>query len=170
MKFKLNNYISPELLMKKAFIIISLSALVLISCDRNDVSLYVDPNIGSVAPLLTTKVPTVHRPHSMVRVFPITKPGLNDRYLSDRIYGFTVNMPAYRMGYLTELMPTTGNMETNRNEYASMYDHAMEEVHPWYHKVVLEDYGITADWTTTERAVIYRFDFNSNDSCNIIFR
>ena len=29
---------------------------------------------------------------------------------------------------------------------------------------------IEADWTTTERAVIYRFDFNNNDSCNIIFR
>jgi predicted alpha-1,2-mannosidase len=106
----------------------------------------------------------------MVRVFPITKPGLNDRYLSDRIYGFTVNMPAYRMGYLTELMPTTGKPEVNRNEYASMYDHAQEEVHPWYHRVLLEDYGITAEWTTTERAVIYKFDFGENDSCNIIFR
>ena len=28
----------------------------------------------------------------------------------------------------------------------------------------LEDYDIEADWTTTERAVIYRFDFNNNDS------
>lgn len=156
--------------MKKALSIIAFLVLALISCKRNDVSLYVDPNIGSVAPLLTTKVPTVHRPHSMVRVFPITKPGLNDRYLSDRIYGFTVNMPAYRMGYLTELMPTTGKLQLNRNEYASMYDHAQEEVHPWYHRVLLEDYGITAEWTTTERAVIYRFDFGDNDSCNILFR
>jgi predicted alpha-1,2-mannosidase len=156
--------------MKKALFNIAILSLALISCNRQDVSLYVDPNIGSVAPLLTTKVPTVHRPHSMVRVFPITKPGLNDRYLSDRIYGFTVNMPAYRMGYLTELMPTTGKQEVNRNEYASMYDHVQEEVHPWYHRVLLEDYGITAEWTTTERVVIYRFDFGENDSCNIIFR
>lgn len=74
------------------------------------------------------------------------------------------------MGYLTELMPTTGNLLTNRNDYASMYDHAMEEVHPWYHRVILDDYSITADWTTTERSVIYRFDFSDNDSCNIIFR
>ena len=156
--------------MKKALLIILILAVYQVSCKRNEVSHYVDPNIGSVAPLLTTKVPTVHRPHSMVRVFPITKPGLNDRYLSDRIYGFTVNMPAYRMGYLTELMPTTGKLQLNRNEYASMYDHAQEEVHPWYHMVLLEDYGITAEWTTTERAVIYRFDFGDNDTCNIIFR
>ncbi len=156
--------------MKK--ILFALIALLLImnSCSNKDVSHYVDPNIGSVASLLTTKVPTVHRPHSMVRVFPITKPGLNDRYLSDRIYGFAVNMPAYRRGYLTELMPTSGKLVINRNDYASTYDHAFEEVHPWYHKVVLEDYDIIADWTTTERSVIYRFNFGSNDSCNILFR
>lgn len=78
--------------------------------------MYVDPNIGGVAPLLTTKNPTVHRPHSMVRVFPVTKPGLNDRYLSDKIYGFAVNMPAYRMGHVTELMPTSGKLILDKNE------------------------------------------------------
>lgn len=156
--------------MKKVLLIISVLHLLIYSCINKDVSLYVDPNIGSVAPLLTTKVPTVHRPNSMVRVFPITKPGLNDRYLSDRIYGFTLNMPAYRMGYLTELMPTSGKVTLDRDEYASIYDHAFEEVHPWYHRVVLDDYNIVADWTTTERAVIYRFNYGNNDSCNIIFR
>jgi predicted alpha-1,2-mannosidase len=106
----------------------------------------------------------------MVRVFPITKPGLKDRYLSDKIYGFALNMPAYRMGHVTELMPTTGDLNLNRNEYASSYDHDLEEVHPWYHKVNLEDSQIDADWTTTERAVIYRFKFNSKNLCHVIFR
>ena len=132
-----------------------LALILLNACDNKDVSLYVDPNIGGVAPLLTTKNPTVHRPHSMVRVFPVTKPGLDDRYLSDKIYGFAVNMPAYRMGHVTELMPTSGTLLIDKNEYASLYDHDQEEVHPWYHKVLLEDYNIEADWTTTERAVIY---------------
>lgn len=140
------------------------------ACKNKDVSLYVDPNIGGVAPLLTTKNPTVHRPHSMIRVFPVTKPGLTDRYLSDKIYGFALNMPAYRMGHVTELMPTIGKPVTNRYQYAASYDHDQEEVHPWYHKVYLENSNIDADWTTTERAVIYRFNFNGNDSCNIIFR
>ena len=71
--------------MKKVFCLLWILLPVLNSCNNKDVSLYVDPNIGSVATLLTTKVPTVHRPNSMVRVFPITRPGLNDRYLSDRI-------------------------------------------------------------------------------------
>ena len=122
--------------------------LFLVSCKQHDVTKYVDPNIGGVATLLTTKNPTVHRPHSMVRVFPVTKPGFSDRFLSDKIYGFALNMPAYRMGHLTEIMPTTGKLNINRNDYAAPYDHDNEEVHPWYHKVWLEESNIEADWTT----------------------
>ena len=140
------------------------------ACNQKDVTVYVDPNIGSVATLLTTKNPTVHRPHSMVRVFPVTKSGLGDRYLSDKIYGFALNMPAYRMGHVTEIMPTTGKLTLNRDEYAALYDHDQEEVHPYYHKVWLEDSNIEADWTTTERAVIYRFNFKTKDTDNILFR
>lgn len=156
--------------MRYIFTLLGLTLIFLNSCIDKDVSMYVDPNIGGVAPLLTTKNPTVHRPHSMVRVFPVTKPGLNDRYLSDRIYGFAVNMPAYRMGHVTELMPTSGKFLLCRNECAALYDHDQEEVHPWYHKVWLEDSNIEADWTTTERAVIYRFKYNNQDLGNIIFR
>jgi len=157
--------------MKHVLHLFCLALILLNACSNTDVSMYVDPNIGSVAPLLTTKNPTVHRPHSMVRVFPITKPGLNDRYLSDKIYGFAVNMPAYRMGHVTELMAISGPFNINRNENASLYDHSQEEVHPWYHKVWLEDSNIEADWTTTERAVIYRFKFNNKDSADkVVFR
>ena len=76
------------------FQIILAFLILMASCKNADVTRYVDPNIGGVAPLLTPKAPTVHRPHSMARVFPVTKPGLGDRYLSDKIYGFAVNMPA----------------------------------------------------------------------------
>jgi len=156
--------------MSQIFKLLFLILIISNSCKEKDVTVFVDSNIGSVAPLLTTKNPTVHRPHSMVRVFPVTKPGLNDRYLSDKIYGFAVNMPAYRMGHVTELMPTSGKITIDKNLYASLYDHDQEEVHPWYHKVLLEDSNIESDWTTTERAVIYRFKYNSNDSNNVIFR
>ncbi len=144
--------------------------LFLSACTQKDVTVYVDPNIGSVATLLTTKNPTVHRPHSMVRVFPVTKSGLEDRYLSDKIYGFALNMPAYRMGHVTEIMPTIGKLNINRDQYAALYDHDQEEVHPYYHKVWLEDSNIEADWTTTERAVIYRFNYKAKDAGNLIFR
>ena len=150
--------------------ILLLFILFLSACTQKDVTVYVDPNIGSVATLLTTKNPTVHRPHSMIRVFPVTKSGLGDRYLSDKIYGFALNMPAYRMGHVTEIMPTTGKLNLNRDQNGALYDHDQEEVHPYYHRVWLEDSNIEADWTTTERAVIYRFNYKTKDADNLIFR
>ncbi len=140
------------------------------SCCSKDYTSYIDPNIGSVATLLTTKNPTVHRPHCMVRVFPLTRPHLNDRYLSDKIYGLAFNMPAYRQGVVTELIPTQGKVNFSRDLNAQAYDHDLEEVHPWFHQVLLEDRDITASWTTTERSVWYKFDYSKKDSCNVIFR
>ncbi len=140
------------------------------SYSQDDYTQYVDPNIGSVATLLTTKNPTVHRPHSMVRVFPVTRPGLNDRYLSDKIFGLAFNMPAYRQGVVTELMPTQEKINASREQNAQGYDHDLEQVHPWFHQVLFEDHDITAGWTTTERSVLYKFDYGRKDSCNVIFR
>ncbi len=145
-------------------------AAVVSACTGEKVSRYVDPNIGGVSPLLTTKPPTVHRPNSMIRVFPVTKPGLGDRYLSDKIYGFVVNMPAYRNSYVTELMPVSGAVSPDKALNAAVYDHDLEELHPWYHQVILEDHEITADWTTTERAVIYRFRFSEKEQNKVVFR
>ena len=145
---------------------------VLPGCSKKSPGEYVDPNIGGVAPLLTTVMPQVHRPHSMVRVFPVTEPGLSDVYFSDRIYGIILNMPRYRSGYTTSIMATSGNVSFDRKESSSWYDHGAEELHPWYHGVMLEDTGIWAEWTTTERCAYYRFDFSKakGDKSNILFR
>jgi hypothetical protein len=57
-------------------------------------------------------------------------------------------MPAYRNGHVTELMPTAGTVSTDHEANASTYDHDLEEVHPWKHKVLLEDHNIIAEWAT----------------------
>jgi len=162
---RLTTFLFRSILLQASGVLLLMSA-----CSPKDFTAYIDPNIGSVATLLTTKNPTVHRPHSMVRVFPLTRPQLNDRYLSDKIYGFAFNMPAYRMGAVTELMPTQGKINLNREANAAVYDHDLEEVHPWFHQVFLEDHEITAGWTTTERTALYRIDFKQKDSCNVILR
>ncbi len=51
-------------------------------------------------------------PYGTVRISPITTPGITDRYLADKIYGF----PA---GGVT-LMPVTGSAETDPARYASL--------------------------------------------------
>ncbi len=159
-----------KLICNKSFVILVTIACFYSASAQIEPTRYVDPNIGGIAPILTTKNPTVHRPNSMVRVFPVTEPGLNDRYLSDNIYGFAFNMPAYRMGHVTELMPYHGKIPADREKTAAFYDHDLEEVYPWYHKVLLEEPDIVAEWTTTERTVLYRFSFSEKDSNHVIFR
>lgn len=87
----------------------------------------------------------------MVRIYPVTEPGLNDRYFSDRIYGIALNMPRYRSGIAGSVMPTAGDISFDPARSSSWYDHDLEELHPWSHRVWLEDFGIWAEWTTAER-------------------
>lgn len=159
------------LLKTRMLIVAAAVASGLASCRDGGVGRWVDPNIGGVAPLLTTVPPQVHRPHSMVRVFPVTEPGLNDRYFSDRIYGIALNMPRYRSGVVTSVMPTAGDVSFEAGRSSSWFDHDIEELHPWSHRVWLEDFGIGAEWTTTERAALYAFDFTDSDrQSNVLFR
>lgn len=138
-------------------------------CETGRVGQYVDPNIGGVAPLLTTVTPQVHRPHSMVRVFPVTEPGLSDRYLSDRLYGIALNMPRYRSGTVSSIMATTGELKVDRKSLSSWYDHGIERVSPWRHEVFLDDYGIDAEWTTTPRVAVFKFKFPTGVSGHNVF-
>lgn len=137
-------------------------------CDRG-VGRYVDPNIGGVAPLLTTVVPQVHRPNSMARVFPVTEPGLNDRFFSDRIYGIALNMPRYRLGTTSSILPVAGLADPVGA--SSWYDHDLEKVTPWSHRVYLQDHDVDAEWTTSERCVVFRFKFNDvSRTPGLVFR
>lgn len=141
------------------------------ACGRRQVSSYVDPNIGGVAPLLTTVTPQVHRPHSMVRIYPVAKSGLSDRYFSDKIYGITLNMPRYRLGEVSSVMPTAGPLTFQTDSAASWYDHDLEELHPWSHRVWLEDFAAGAEWTTTERTSAFEFRFTDpGRAANVLFR
>ncbi len=165
-----NLFFKPIQTMRIFSIAIVAAAIVFLTGCRNDEGVYVDPSIGSVAPLLTTLGPTVHRPNSMVRVFPITQPGLSDKYFSDRIFGFPLNIPAYRDRYIGSLMATTGAACLNPDSLSSLYDHTSEESHPWVHQVWLQDFDIDASWTTSEHAVLYRFTFNREAGGNLVFR
>ena len=49
---------------------------------------YVNPNIGGIGQLLSSTSPSVVMPYGMMRISPITTPGISDRYLADKIYGF----------------------------------------------------------------------------------
>jgi predicted alpha-1,2-mannosidase len=112
---------------------------------------YVAPNIGGIGQLLTATVPYVQCPHGMARLAPITTPGITDRYLADKIYGFPVG-PGM-------LMASTGSVSTHAEDYASDFDHDFETAAPYYHSANLERWGIKAEFTASRQAAYYRFTF-----------
>ncbi len=112
---------------------------------------YVNPNIGTIGHLLTATVPYVQYPHGMARVAPASTPGIQDRYLADKIFGFPAG-PATLMAY-------TGDFSSDSAKSASHYDHDFEIATPYWYRVRLDDSNIAAEFTVTQLAAYYRFEF-----------
>lgn len=123
---------------------------------------YVSPNIGGIGQLLTATIPYVQRPHGMARLAPITTPGITDRYLADKIYGFPVGAAT--------LMASTGEVGTHLETYASDFDHDFETATPYYYEADLQTWGIKSEFTATERAAYYRFTLPANPHAHLVIR
>ncbi|MGB6746030.1 MAG: hypothetical protein WBE38_20440, partial [Terracidiphilus sp.] len=87
---------------------------------------YVDPNIGGIGQLLTATLPIIQFPYGMARLAPITTPGITDRYLADKIFGFPAG-PAV-------LMASVGPIGATPDQYASGFDHDFEVSTPYYYE------------------------------------
>ena len=66
------------------------------------------------------------------------------------------------------LMPTVGEPVWDENERASWFSHKAETATPYYYKVYLADYDVTAEVAPTERAAILRFTFPETDQANVV--
>ena len=121
---------------------------------------YVSPNIGGIGQLLTATAPYVQTPHGMARLAPITTPGINDRYLADKIYGFPAG-PAM-------LMASTGKVSTQPKDYASTFDHDFETTTPYYYAADLQSWGIKAEITATQTAAYYRFTLPAGSTARLM--
>ena len=108
---------------------------------------YVDPYIGSISYLLKATQPLVHLPHAMAQIRPVLDESINDHYLAPVIYGFPANRG--------RIMPDAGDAPV----FFSSYDHDFEEVKCYRGKVLLEDSGVTAEYTVTEHCAVYRFAY-----------
>lgn len=122
----------------------------------------VDPNIGGIGQLLQPTYPLVYLPYSLMRISPITTPGIRDRYLANKIFGFP-------SGGGPVVMPTSGEAETDSEQYASLYDHDLETATPYYYEVLLEKYNIDAEYTVSEHAAFYRFTFPAGAAAHLLF-
>jgi predicted alpha-1,2-mannosidase len=121
---------------------------------------YVDPNIGGIGQLLSAVSPSVVMPYGMMHIAPITTPGITDRYLADKIYGFP--------GGGMTLMPMTGSAQTDPAKYASMYDHGLETATPYYYAAALEKYDVQVEYTVSAHAAYYRLTFPAGAAAHVL--
>ena len=129
--------------------------------DDKDPVDYVNPYIGSISPKTGGTSPTVYLPHSHLSISPQFTPGVGDRYVANKIFGFPIRG--------TVLMPTVGDISNNYFENASTFDHDFETSTPYYYQVLLEDTDINTEFSVTENCVFFRFTFPSSEKSNVLF-
>jgi predicted alpha-1,2-mannosidase len=119
----------------------------------------VAPNIGSIGQLLSATLPFVQVPYGMARLVPVTTPGIQDRYLADKIYGFSPGAGMF--------MVSTGEVRPEAAAFASDFDHDFETVTPYYYAVDLQTWSSRAEYTATHHAGFYRFTLPASSSAHI---
>jgi predicted alpha-1,2-mannosidase len=120
----------------------------------------VDPNIGTLGYKTSTTSPTVQLPHGMMRVDPVFTPGVGDKYLADKIHGFSLGNGAV-------LTPVAHAPAVDRAGNASSFDHDFEVAGPHHYQVRLEDGDIRAETTVTAHAAQYRFLFQAGGDSHV---
>ncbi len=73
------------------------------------------------------------------------------------------------------IMPTTGEIKLNpgvesdpNSGYRSRFSHSTEKAQPGYYEVMLDDYGVKAQLTATERVGVHKYTFEEGDNQQII--
>ncbi|MDU2241248.1 MAG: hypothetical protein E7E23_11740, partial [Paenibacillus sp.] len=98
---------------------------------ERDWASYVNTNIGTLSYKTWSTSPTVQLPHGMMEIDPVTTPGIGDKYLADKIFGFSFG-PA--------TVTVSGSPLSDRLEaLASAFDHDLEETRPYKYRVFLEE-------------------------------
>ncbi len=113
------------------------------------------------------------RPFGMVNLSPdmIINGAWNSgyRYNEDTIRAFS-HIHAWQLSGIP-VFPTTGECRgyLGADVYGSSYSHDTEVVRPGYHQVLLEDYGINVELTSTKRVGFHRYTFPASEQGNIQF-
>ncbi|WP_134087899.1 GH92 family glycosyl hydrolase [Olivibacter sp. XZL3] len=164
------------------FIISLSSTTILRAQETENLTRYVDPNIGTAHSRYFFYTPAA-LPFGMAKLAPSTNGsygnpsgweavGYDERHQS--IEGFP-NFHEFQIGGIV-FAPTTGTLQTRPGKleeidagYRSRFDKKDEHATAGYYRVYLKDYKVTAELTATERVGYHRYTFPATDSANIIF-
>ncbi|WP_019614747.1 GH92 family glycosyl hydrolase [Psychromonas ossibalaenae] len=140
-----------------------------------DLVQYVDPLIGTGG--LANTYPGATVPHGMVQLSPNNGTGGWDyisgySYHDDRLVGFShTQLSGTGAGDLNDIliMPFNSRSDQKRGEQeASYYSHDKEQAEAGFYSVVLDDYGIEAELTTTNRVGFHRYSFPQDGDSKVV--
>lgn len=152
------------------------------SSDQEDLTQYVDPLIGTAHCRWFHVAPGAN-PFGMAKPGPSTDGHLGNLsgweavgydFRHTSIEGFP-NFHEFQVGGVV-FMPTSGQLKTIPGEpgstgtgYRSAFDKKDEVIHPGYYSVILKDYGIKAEVTSTSRVSFHRYTFPAGKESHILF-
>ena len=147
-----------------------------------DFTQFVDPLIGTAHCRWFHVAPGAN-PFGMAKPGPSTDGHLGNAtgweavgydFRHNSIEGFP-NFHEFQVGGVV-FMPTTGELVTipgapgqDTAGYRSVFDKKDEVLHPGYYSVMLKDYGIKAEVTSTNRVSFHRYTFPAGRQSNILF-
>ncbi len=153
-----------------------------ISGEEEDLTQYVDPIIGTAHCRWFHVAPGAN-PFGMAKPGPSTDGHLGNLtgweavgydFRHNSIEGFP-NFHEFQVGGVV-FMPTFGELKTipgpvdSKGEgYRSAFDKKDEILKPGYYSVILKDYGIRAELTSTDRVSFHRYTFPAGEQSHILF-
>jgi predicted alpha-1,2-mannosidase len=159
------------MVLMKNFLIVLWCVFCLFSCKNGqdpDLASLVDPFIGTDATGNT--FPGATMPFGMVQLSPDT---YNDgccsgyHYRDSAILGFShTHLSGTGVADFGDILvlPLTGDLRKS-----SKFSHSSEKASPGYYSVFLEDFGITAELTATNRVGLHQYTFPQSDKSKIVF-
>lgn len=138
---------------------------------------YVNPLMGtqSTYELSTGNTyPAIARPWGMNFWMPQTGKmgdGWAYVYTANKIWGFKqTHQPSPWINDYGQfsLMPVVGTPEFDQDKRASWFSHKGEVAKPYYYKVYLAEHDVVTEFTTTDRAALFRFTFPENERSYVV--
>ena len=163
--------------MKKTLFLCLLSLAAIVSQAVENPVQYVNPLVGSLSKhSLSTgnTYPAIALPWGMNFWTPQTGKngdGWAYTYESDKIRGFKqTHQPSPWINDYGQfsILPETGKPIFDQDERASWFSHKAEVSRPYYYKVYLADYDVTAEITPTSRAAMFRFTFPESEHSYVV--
>jgi predicted alpha-1,2-mannosidase len=167
-----------------AFLIVTLTACINKSEKKKNINNTTISYVDLVNPLMGTDskyslsngntYPAIATPWAMNFWTPMTSKmgdGWTYKYNENKIRGIkqTHQPSPWINDYAAfSFMALTGELKYKEEERQSWFSHKAETVKPYYYKVYLADYDVTAEVTPTERAAHFKFTFPESDASYIM--